>query len=63
MLGLEFIPLFEEPYDLVFTPETWSDPHLAPFFNYLTSGDFRQAVAKIAGYRAPADSGRVDLIS
>jgi putative molybdopterin biosynthesis protein len=63
ILGLEFIPLFEEPYDLVLSPQTLNDAHLAPFFNYLTSADFRQAVEKIVGYRVPADSGRVDIIS
>jgi putative molybdopterin biosynthesis protein len=63
MLGLEFIPLFDEPYDLALSQATLADARLAPFFNYLTSGDFRQAVEKIVGYRVPADSGRVDLIS
>jgi putative molybdopterin biosynthesis protein len=63
MLGLDFIPLFEEPYDLALSQATLADASLTPFFNFLTSGGFRQAVEKIAGYRVPTDSGRVDFIS
>jgi putative molybdopterin biosynthesis protein len=63
VFGLEFISLFEEPYDLVFSQETLADSRLSPFFNQLTSGEFRRAVEKIGGYRLPADSGRVDFIS
>jgi putative molybdopterin biosynthesis protein len=60
---LEFIPLFEEPYDLVFSQETLADAHLSPFFNHLTSGEFRQAVEKIGGYLVTSDFGRVETIS
>jgi putative molybdopterin biosynthesis protein len=63
VFDLEFISLFEEPYDLVLSQETLADIHLSPFFNHVTSGEFRQAVEKIGGYRVPADSGRVDFIS
>jgi putative molybdopterin biosynthesis protein len=63
VFGLEFIPLFEEPYDLVFSPETLADPSLSPFFNYLTSGEFGQAVEKIGGYLVTSEFGRVETIS
>jgi len=63
VFDLGFISLFEEPYDLVFSPETLADPCLSPFFNQLTSGEFRQAVENFGGYHVPADSGRVDFIS
>jgi putative molybdopterin biosynthesis protein len=63
VFGLEFIPLFEEPYDLVFSQETLADPRLSPFFEHMSSGEFRQAVEKIGGYHTPADTGRVDFIS
>ena len=56
VFGLEFIPLFEEPYDLVFSQETLADPRLSPFFEHMSSGEFRQAVEKIGGYHTPADS-------
>jgi putative molybdopterin biosynthesis protein len=61
--GLEFIPLFEEPYDLALSQETLADDRLSPFFDQINSEEFRQAVEKNGGYRAPADSGRVDLVS
>ncbi len=60
---LEFISLFEEPYDLVFSQEILADSHLSTFFNHINSGEFRQAVEKFGGYRLPANSGRVDFIS
>jgi len=60
---LEFIPLFEEPYDLVFSPETLADPQLSPFFNYLTSGEFGQSIEKIGGYLITSEFGRVETIS
>jgi putative molybdopterin biosynthesis protein len=60
---LEFIPLFEEPYDLVFSQETLADSRLSPFFNHLASGDFRQAVEKIGGYLVTSDFGQVELVS
>ncbi len=61
--GLDFVPLFEEPYDLVFYQETLSDARLAPFFDYMNSAEFRLAVEKIGGYHVPEDSGCVDFIS
>ena len=61
--SLEFIPLFEEPYDLVFSQQTLDDPQLAPFFNYLNSGEFGQAVEKIGGYLVTSEFGRVETIS
>lgn len=61
--SLDFVPLFEEPYDLVFYQETLVDDRLAPFFDYINSVEFRQAVEKIGGYRVQEDSGRVDFIS
>lgn len=60
---LGFIAVFEEPYDLVLSADTLADSRLSPFFDRLTSGEFRQAVEKIGGYRVPADSGQVEFIS
>lgn len=58
--GLDFIPLFEEPYDLVFSQSALTDPLLAPFLNHLSSLEFKRAVEKIDGYRIAPDFGRVD---
>lgn len=63
VFNLEFIALFEEPYDLVFSQETLADDRLSPFFNYVTSGEFRQAVKEIGGYLVTSDFGSVEYIS
>ena len=63
LFNLEYIALFEEPYDLVLSAETLEDPHLASFFDQLSSGDFRQAVEKIDGYRVPVTFGQIEFIS
>jgi molybdopterin molybdotransferase/putative molybdopterin biosynthesis protein len=44
--GLDFIPVAQEPYDLVFHP----DPILDPLWNLLESDDFRRAVEDLGGY-------------
>ena len=49
-LDLDFIPLFDERYDLVIPLEYISDPLLAPLLDVLASADFRQAVAQLPGY-------------
>ena len=49
-LGLDFIPLFEEPYQLVIPSEYYDSPLLRPFFEVLADPEFRQAVAALPGY-------------
>lgn len=44
--GLDFIPVAQEPYDLVFEP----DPILDPLWTLLESDDFRRAVEDLGGY-------------
>ena len=41
----------------------WLNPRLSPFFDHMSSGEFRQAVEKISGYHTSADFGLVDFIS
>jgi putative molybdopterin biosynthesis protein len=48
---LDFIPLFEERFDLVMPQEQIENPALAPFFDALTSARFRQAVEGLGGYQ------------
>jgi len=50
MTGLDFIPLFEERYDLVLPTETINEPLLLPLFDMLQTAVFRQAVQQLAGY-------------
>jgi molybdopterin molybdotransferase/putative molybdopterin biosynthesis protein len=44
--GLDFLPVAQEPYDLVFEP----DPILDPLWTLLESDDFRRAVEDLGGY-------------
>jgi putative molybdopterin biosynthesis protein len=44
--GLDFIPVAQEPYDLVFE----QDPILDPLWTLLESDDFRRAVEDLGGY-------------
>jgi len=49
-LGLDFVPLFQEHYELVIPEEFYSDPLLTPLFAVLADERFRQAVAALPGY-------------
>ena len=49
-LDLDFIPLFQERYDLVFPKEYADDELLAPLFGLLSGREFREAVSKLKGY-------------
>jgi putative molybdopterin biosynthesis protein len=49
-LDLDFIPLYNEPYELVIPLEFFDAPLLAPFFDVLADEHFRQAVAALPGY-------------
>jgi putative molybdopterin biosynthesis protein len=51
--GLDFVPVAQEPYDLVFEP----DPILDPLWSLLESDDFRRAVTDLGGYDT-AEMGR-----
>ncbi len=62
-LGLDFVPLFEEPYELILPAELIADPRYQPFFDYLNSGEFRAAVQSLDGYLISPASGQVDWVS
>jgi len=49
-LDLEFIPLFQERYDLVIPKHFAEGDLLAPVFGLLTEGRFREAVTRLPGY-------------
>jgi molybdate-binding protein len=55
--GLDFIPLFQERYDLVFPTEQYDDQRFQPMLNYLHSRKYRQAVKDLAGY-STEETGR-----
>jgi len=49
-LDLDFIPLFQERYDLVIPKQFAGTDLLAPFFGLLDDSSFREAVSKLKGY-------------
>ena len=49
-LGLEFVPLFRERYDLVIPEQHYTTPLLAPLLAALKSETFRGEVSKLPGY-------------
>jgi len=49
-LGLDFIPLFQEHYELVIPAEFFDQVLLAPLFEVLNDPAFRQTVSALPGY-------------
>jgi putative molybdopterin biosynthesis protein len=49
-LGLGFVPLFRERYDLTFLDEDYQRSQLAPVLDILQTAKFKQAVADLGGY-------------
>jgi len=49
-LGLDFVPLFQERYDLVMPAEVAGSALLAPLLALLGAGRFREDVSKLPGY-------------
>jgi putative molybdopterin biosynthesis protein len=47
---LDFIPLFQERYDLVMPKDQISDQQLSPLFDKFYSSEFRHAVENLTGY-------------
>jgi len=49
-LDLDFIPLFQERYDLVMPKQHADSELLAPLFGLLAGAEFREAISKLTGY-------------
>ncbi len=49
-LDLDFVPLFQERYDLVIPKQFAEDDLLAPLFDLLADSAFRKAVSQLIGY-------------
>jgi putative molybdopterin biosynthesis protein len=49
-LGLDFVPLFDEHYDLVILEHFATDALLAPLFDVLHSDTLRRRIAALGGY-------------
>ena len=54
---LDFVPVTSEPYDLVLELESLDHPVLAPFWELLSSAEFRSGVEDLGGYDT-AEMGR-----
>jgi putative molybdopterin biosynthesis protein len=50
MMDLEFLPLFEERFDLVLPSEEFAGPRFTRLFDDLYSGEFRSKAAGLGGY-------------
>ncbi len=48
--GLDFVPVAQEPYDLVLRADDLADPLLAPLWTLLEQPGFRSAVEALGGY-------------
>ena len=48
--GLDFVPVTQEPYDLVVAASAMDSPLLAPFWSLLRSDRFQAAVTELGGY-------------
>ncbi len=49
-LDLDFVPLFQERYDLVFPKQHAQIELLAPLFDVISTREFRDSVSKLTGY-------------
>ena len=61
MMDLEFLPLFEERFDLVLPSEELGSPRFTRLFDNLQSGEFRRKAAGLGGYDT-GHSGEVIMI-
>ncbi|MCK8602318.1 molybdopterin biosynthesis protein [Desulfoferrobacter suflitae] len=57
-LGLDFIPVAEERYDLVIPDSSWDDPKMQLVLEIIGTAHFRRRLAALGGYDA-SNSGRV----
>jgi putative molybdopterin biosynthesis protein len=48
--GLDFVPVTQEPYDLVVAAEAMDSPLLAPLWSLLRSDRFQSSVTELGGY-------------
>jgi putative molybdopterin biosynthesis protein len=57
--GLDFIPLFEERYDMVLPRE--NEETLLPLLEYIQTADFRQSLSSLTGYSTSHSGEQVAL--
>ncbi len=57
--GLDFVPMVQEPYDLVLEAASLTDPLLAPLWELLDSADFQASVRRLGGYGTEETGRRI----
>jgi len=57
--GLGFVPVTQEPYDLVVAAEVMDSPLLAPLWSLLHSDRFQAAVTDLGGYSTKETGRRI----
>ncbi|MBN1668348.1 MAG: helix-turn-helix domain-containing protein [Anaerolineales bacterium] len=60
--GLDFIPLFEERFDLVVPQDGYQSNLLVPAFEYLNTARFRAALAELGGYDSHETGKEIHVI-
>jgi putative molybdopterin biosynthesis protein len=57
--GLDFVPVAQEPYDLVLRADGLTDDRLAPLWDLLDRADFRAEVEALGGYSCTETGRRI----
>ncbi len=57
--GLDFVPVAQEPYDLVLRTDSLTDDRLAPLWTLLDRADFRHEVEALGGYSCTETGRRI----
>lgn len=60
-LGLDFVPLFDEEYDLVIPKIHYESEKLQPLLDVISESGFREEVAKMSGYN-PEPMGKIKAV-
>ena len=58
---LDFVPLFEERYDLVLPTRLCDDPLLQPLLDYLQTAVFRRQIASLDGYDSTQTGSEISV--
>ncbi|MFZ0873059.1 MAG: substrate-binding domain-containing protein, partial [Pseudonocardiaceae bacterium] len=57
--GLDFVPVAQEPYDLVLTQQTYHSDVLAPLWPLLADPTFRTSIDALGGYSSTETGRRI----
>jgi putative molybdopterin biosynthesis protein len=59
--GLDFIPLTQEQYDLVFPDSILTHPAVSPLLDWLTSSAARNEISKLPGYKSDRTGNKISI--